>query len=267
MITVFSSGTQAAVIGTEHFLADVNTEGKFTGIVDVSAMVDGDVLELRAYQMTLTTGTPRVIDLIILYGAQPTDQLILEFGSNLKNELTDAQSLRYSLKQTKGTGRSYPWKVIDEQGTLSPAGIQALWDFLTASATTPGSIGKLLADDIDAAVSTRSSHSAADVWASATRTLTSFDNVRLEKNTALDNFMFFMRQSADHTSPATGLTVTAERSIDGGVFGACSNVVSEIGSGWYKINLAASDLNGDVIALKFTAVAADQRNLTVVTQV
>lgn len=267
MITAHASGTQAAVIGTEHFLVNVNEEGKFTGIVDVSAMVDGDVLELRAYQMTLTTGTPRVVDLIILYGAQPTDQLIIEWGNNLKNELTDAQSLRYSLKQTLGTGRSYPWKVVQDEATLSPAGITAIFDYLTTAITIPGSIGKLIVDTLDTNVASRSTHTAADVWAVATRTLTSYTNVRLEKNVARNNFMFFMRQSSDHTSPATGLTITAQRSIDGAPFAACSNAVTEIGSGWYKINLAASDLNGDVIALKFTAVSADQRNLTVVTQV
>lgn len=267
MIEAFSSGTQAAVISTEHFLANVNVEGKFTGILDVSAMADGDILELRAYQVPLTAGTPRVVDIIYLYGAQPTDQLILEWGVDLKNELTDAQSLRYSLKQTHGVGRSYPWKVIRDVAKLRPEGIIEIWDASTLDLDLAGSVGKLLVDNVNATIASRSNHSAADVWAVATRTLTSFDNIRLEKNTARDNFMFFMRQSSDHVSPATGLTITAQRSIDGGVFGACSNAVSEVGSGWYKINLAASDLNGDVIALKFTAVGADQRNLTIVTQV
>lgn len=144
--------------------------------------------------------------------------------------------------------------------------VQAIWDAFVIDLVTVGSIGKLLADDIDAAISSRSSHSAADVWAAGTRTLTSFDNSKIEKNTALNNFMFFMRQSVDHVSPATGLTVTATRSLDGAAFSACSNAAVELGSGWYKINLAPSDMNGDVIALKFTATGADQRNLTVITQ-
>jgi len=58
--------------------------------------------------------------------------------------------------------------------TLSSAGIQAIWDKLTSALTTVGSIGKLLVDDINATISSRSSHTAADVWAVATRTLTSF---------------------------------------------------------------------------------------------
>jgi hypothetical protein len=34
-----------------------------------------------------------------------------------------------------------------------------------------------------------------------------------------------------------------------------------LGSGWYKVNLAATDVNGDFIALKFTATGADQRSI------
>ena len=58
--------------------------------------------------------------------------------------------------------------------SIGATAIQAIWDRATASLSTAGSIGKLLVDNIDAAISSRSSHSAADVWASATRTLTAF---------------------------------------------------------------------------------------------
>lgn len=56
---------------------------------------------------------------------------------------------------------------------LSAAGLAAIWDRLTSALTTVGSIGKLLVDNVNATVSSRSSHSAADVWAAGTRTLTS----------------------------------------------------------------------------------------------
>jgi hypothetical protein len=92
------------------------------------------------------------------------------------------------------------------------------------------------------------------------------DALRINKNTALNNFSFLMVDSTDHVTPKTGLTVTAERSIDGAAFAACANAVAEVGNGVYKINLAATDLNGDVITLKFTAAGADQRTITIVTQ-
>lgn len=64
--------------------------------------------------------------------------------------------------------------VVDKTGfSLSVAGIAALWDALLTGITTAGSVGKLIKDNLDAAITSRSSHSAADVWASGTRTLTS----------------------------------------------------------------------------------------------
>ena len=46
---------------------------------------------------------------------------------------------------------------------LSSAGIQAIWDVLTSALTTVGSIGKLIVDNINATISSRSSHTAANV--------------------------------------------------------------------------------------------------------
>lgn len=87
----------------------------------------------------------------------------------------------------------------------------------------------------------------------------------VKKNTALSNFTFVMTDSSTN-APLAGLTVTATRSIDGAAFGACANSVTEISSGFYKINLAAADLNGTVIALRFTASGANDRTMTVITQ-
>lgn len=89
---------------------------------------------------------------------------------------------------------------------------------------------------------------------------------RITKNTALSGFPFFMVLASDHLTGATGLTVTATRSIDGGAFGACTNAVSEIANGVYKLDLSASDLNGNVIMLKLTAATADARFITIVTE-
>jgi hypothetical protein len=88
----------------------------------------------------------------------------------------------------------------------------------------------------------------------------------VKKNTALAGFTFFMADESDHVTGKTGLTITATRSIDGAAFASCANSASEIGNGWYKIDLAAADLNGDTVALRFTGTAADSRNITIVTQ-
>lgn len=60
---------------------------------------------------------------------------------------------------------------------LSPGGVQAVWDAQTTDLDTAGSIGEALADNVDAPISTRSSHSAADVWSNPTRTLSSFGSL------------------------------------------------------------------------------------------
>jgi hypothetical protein len=89
---------------------------------------------------------------------------------------------------------------------------------------------------------------------------------RVTKNTALANFMFLMITASDDTTPLTGASVTATRSIDGAAFGSCANSVTEVSNGWYKINLAAADLNGDVIALRFVASSANATNMMIMTQ-
>lgn len=77
----------------------------------------------------------------------------------------------------------------------------------------------------------------------------------LKKNTALTGFTFVMISSTTNL-PATGLTVTAKRSLDGAAFASCANAVSELSDGCYKINLDATDVNGNVVALLFTATGA-----------
>lgn len=66
------------------------------------------------------------------------------------------------------------WNIGKTGYALSAAGVQAVWDALTSALTTVGSIGKLLVDNVNATISSRSSHAAADVWAVGTRTLTAF---------------------------------------------------------------------------------------------
>ena len=63
--------------------------------------------------------------------------------------------------------------LTDKAGfALSTAGILAIWHQLTANIVTANTIGKLLKDDINATISSRSSHAAADIWSVVTRALT-----------------------------------------------------------------------------------------------
>jgi len=72
------------------------------------------------------------------------------------------------------------------------------------------------------------------------------------KNTAVTGFQFPMYTTAGVL--ATGVTVTEERSIDGGAFAAMTNNSTEIGTtGIYQINLSAADTNGNFLLYKMTA--------------
>lgn len=110
-VTAHASGTQSATVGTEHSLTGVTVAGTFTFHVDTVNMAAGDILELRVKQIVLTGGTKRVVELGIFYGAQLVDDLI-KIAAPISNELTDTNSLEFTLKQTHGTGRSFPWKVL-----------------------------------------------------------------------------------------------------------------------------------------------------------
>lgn len=76
-------------------------------------------------------------------------------------------------------------------------------------------------------------------------------------NTAFPNFTFSMVSSTDHVTPKTGAAAVGQVALNGGAFANLANAVSEVGSGAYKINLAAGDLNGADVMLRFTASGAD----------
>jgi len=83
------------------------------------------------------------------------------------------------------------------------------------------------------------------------------------QNQAINGFSFTMT-SISTGAPLTGLTVTATRYIGG--WSPCVNTPFEIGFGDYAINLAASDTNAPVIMYRFTAAAANDVNVVLITQ-
>jgi hypothetical protein len=110
-VTAQATGTQTAVIGTEHTLADVAVAGTFTLHVNKINMAAGDVTELRCYQIVLTGGTRAVVYFARYSDAAVADDMIV-ISVPISNELTDSGSLRFTLKQTAGTGRNYDWKCL-----------------------------------------------------------------------------------------------------------------------------------------------------------
>lgn len=100
-----------------------------------------------------------------------------------------------------------------------------------------------------------------------TTTLKSRTPIHPVKNVALANFPFLMVSDVDHVSPVADLSsITAERAIDSGTFSAIAGGVSVIGNGMYRVDLSASDMNGNNITLRFSAAGVDDRLIILLTQ-
>lgn len=85
-------------------------------------------------------------------------------------------------------------------------------------------------------------------------------------NTAFSNIPFMMVLTSDHVSPATGLTVTGERSLNAGSFSAVSGSIAEISNGWYQFDAASADMNGVTVAFRFSAGTADDTGMSFITR-
>jgi hypothetical protein len=109
--TLYASNTTSPTVTTETFLSSPNVAGVYTFHIDTVNMVAGDVLVVRIYQIVLTGGTTRVAYIASYSGTQPADDLI-KISVPIGNDLTDTNSLRFSITQTFGTSRAFPWKVL-----------------------------------------------------------------------------------------------------------------------------------------------------------
>jgi len=226
-----------------------------------------------------------------------TDQLTFTIANKVDSSIQAAGDFAQAAADKVWASATRTLTAFSFAVDLSAAATQAVWDKLTSALTVVGSIGKLLVDNINATVGSRATQTSVDVIddfvdteVAAIKAATDqlaftggnvharavvvvdktgyslTDSPGIKKNTALNNFAFLLVDSTDHVTPKTGVAVTAQRSIDGAAFAACANAATEVASGVYKINLAATDLNGDVVVLKFTGAAADQRTLTVITE-
>ncbi len=110
---------------------------------------------------------------------------------------------------------------------LSSAAVQAIWDALTSALTTVGSIGKLLVDNINATISSRSTYAGGDT--SGTTTLLSrLSSTRATNLDNLDATVSSRLASASYTAPDNAsvtaikaktdqLTFTTANQVDAGV--------------------------------------------------
>jgi hypothetical protein len=108
--TEFRSGAQLTVINTEHTLAgtgdaqDLPVGSLYIGVVDLNSMLAGDTVEVRIYIKARTVDAYRLYDIATFVDVQsaPGTQTIPVVGSS---------AVRFTLKQTTGSPRTFPWSV------------------------------------------------------------------------------------------------------------------------------------------------------------
>lgn len=107
----YGSGTQTATVGTEHTLSSGSAAGTYQLKLLTSNMASGDTLELRAYSKVLTGETATVAYYVMYTGPQATND-IMKISVPISTDLAETDGVKFTLKQTTGTGRAYAWKVL-----------------------------------------------------------------------------------------------------------------------------------------------------------
>src|SRR5713226_6530251 len=96
---VDSSGSQTATIGTEHILASPTTNATYVFSVDTVNMVNGDLTEVRCYDM-VDGATFRQM-------WKGTYQHVQINNAKASPPLAVTTQSKFTLKQTAGTGRVF----------------------------------------------------------------------------------------------------------------------------------------------------------------
>lgn len=88
----------------------------------------------------------------------------------------------------------------------------------------------------------------------------------LVQDTDFYKFPFYMALSSDGVSPATGLTITAQREIDGVLGNFKNSAIESAIEGWYLIDIDRTDMQGVAIIFDFSGPGANNCRLSVFPQ-
>lgn len=107
-LAVNASGT-VTTDGTEQSLATPTTSQVYCLDVDTSAMVAGDIIELRVKKPVLTGGTIRTAWRASIGPSPPSDAIMVSPPLNCPFGCT------VTIKRVGGTDRAYPWSLMTLQ--------------------------------------------------------------------------------------------------------------------------------------------------------
>lgn len=104
-MNVISSGTQSATVTTKHSLHATTTAATYVLMVDCSAMVIGDFLDLSIDVAYDSGGTLRQT-YSVTYAHGQSDP------GKVSVPVVAPYGAEFFLKQTAGTSRSFPWALV-----------------------------------------------------------------------------------------------------------------------------------------------------------
>jgi len=148
--TISSRATQTSVDAVDDF---VDTE-----VAAILAAVDTEVSAIKAKtdQLTFTTANQVDANTLSIANGVLTAAKFAAGAFDAVWTVATRTLTAFGFSVTVGTNG-------DKSGySLSSAGVQAIWDALTSALTTVGSIGKLLVDNVNAAISSRASQTSVD---------------------------------------------------------------------------------------------------------
>jgi hypothetical protein len=100
------SGSQTATIDTEHTLATLSAAGVYILVVDTANMVNGDTVILKLKTKCRSTDTSRLAYSATYAHAQAEPN---KYSVPVPSDV----ELIATLEQTDGTGRAFPWSILN----------------------------------------------------------------------------------------------------------------------------------------------------------
>lgn len=101
-----TNGSQTASIDTEHTLATITAAGVYILVVDTANMVNGDIVTFRLKTKCRSTDTSRLAFSVTYSHVQSEPN---KYSVPVPSDV----ELIATLEQTDGTGRAFPWSVLN----------------------------------------------------------------------------------------------------------------------------------------------------------
>lgn len=251
-LTALASATELAKVPK----SDSNVTWNATALASINAEVDSALNTAIPGSPTADSINERIASLDATIGAAGAGLSAIPWNAawdtEVQSECTDALNAYDPPTNAEMELRTLPaadYTVVSDLGTVQTGDTFALANGVSGFVAIKGDTAAILVDTgtDGVVVATNNDHSG------------------FKKNVALSNFTFGMVLSSDHVSPADSKTLTEEISKDGGAFAACTNNATFISSGVYKIDLTQTEMNADIVVLRFTEADCDQRVILIKT--